>query len=285
MRKLIILLSFLAPVLVQAQNRLHLTVFGGFSNYQGDLQSKRLTLDQANAAFGLGLKYDITTHIAIRGGLSYGNLEASDARNKASLQARNLSFLSRLYEAHLLGEYTFADLDEKNISPYLFAGVAVYHFSPYTFDSLGRKFFLQPLSTEGQGLAQYPDRKPYKLNQFAIPFGGGIKYRLGNNVVLGFEIGIRKLFTDYLDDVSTTYVDPAALLAARGPKAVELSFRGGEKDGSATYPQVGSVRGSPKIKDWYYFSGLTLAIGINTERFGFGTRDGSGRGSTSCPKW
>jgi hypothetical protein len=285
MRKLIIWLSFLAPLFVHAQNRLHLTVFGGFSNYQGDLQSKRLTLDQANAAFGLGAKYDITGHWAIRGGLNYGNLEATDKKNKASLQARNLSFLSRLYEAHLLGEYTFSDMAEKNISPYLFAGVAVYHFSPYTFDSLGRKYFLQPLSTEGQGLAQYPDRKPYKLNQFAVPFGGGVKYRVANNVVLGFEIGIRKLFTDYLDDVSTTYVDPAALLAARGPKAVELSFRGGEKDGSLAYPQEGSVRGSAKVKDWYYFSGLTLAIGINTERFGFGTRGGSGRGSTSCPRW
>jgi hypothetical protein len=152
-------------------------------------------------------------------------IEAADGKNMASLQPRNLSFKSRLYEASLVGEYTFLDMDYKQFSPYVFAGFALFHFSPYAFDTLGHKVFLQPLSTEGQGLAQYPDRKVYQRTQISLPFGGGIKFRVQDNVMLGFEIGMRKLFTDYLDDVSTTYVDEATLLAAKGPKAVEMAYR------------------------------------------------------------
>jgi hypothetical protein len=104
------------------------------------------------------------------------------------------------------------------ITPYVFVGVAVYHFNPYAYDTTGKKVYLQPLSTEGEGLPQYPGRKEYALTQLAIPFGGGIKFRITDRVVLAYEIGMRKLFTDYLDDVSNTYVSETVLLAAKGPK-------------------------------------------------------------------
>ncbi len=49
----------------QSQN-LHLTVFGGISNYQGDLQAKRFTFQQANAAVGVGALYEITDKLYAR---------------------------------------------------------------------------------------------------------------------------------------------------------------------------------------------------------------------------
>jgi hypothetical protein len=83
-------------------------------------------------------------------------------------------------------------------------------------------------------------------------------------VVLAYELGFRKLFTDYLDDVSGRYIDPAILLADKGPLAVEMSYRGGQiKGGDPTYPVAGSLRGSAKYKDWYYFSGIKLSIALN----------------------
>src|SRR5688572_3120671 len=106
---------------------IHLTAFGGFSNYQGDLQGKPFTTDQANLAFGLGLKYDLNPKMAIRGTLTYGKLSADDKFNKPELQKRNLSFQSRLLEGALLFEYTFFDLEEKRISPYVFAGGGVFY--------------------------------------------------------------------------------------------------------------------------------------------------------------
>lgn len=290
MRKLLmgcLLMILLTPVSAFSQQRLHLTLFGGISNYQGDMQDKQFTLDNSRGAVGIGLKYDITPHLAVRTGLNYGTVEGSDKNSvDSALRARNLSFTTRILEGNLMLEYTFFDLERKKISPFVFAGIAIYHFNPFAFDSLGNKIYLKPLSTEGQGLAQYPGRKPYKLTQAAIPFGGGIKFRISPNTVLSYELGFRKLSTDYLDDLSTTYVDQFALAAARGNKAVEMAYRGGElKGGSTTYPADGTIRGGSKYKDWYYFTGFTLYIGINTRNtrnFNESSRKGGGR--LDCPK-
>ena len=258
----------------------HLTAWGGAAGYQGDLQSKRLTLDQSHFAFGLGLKYDLTSHWSLRTEVSHGSVEASDSRNEAKLRPRNLSFQSRILEGSLLAEYSLFDLSTRSITPYLFAGVAVYHFNPYAYDSSGNRQYLRPLSTEGQGLSQYPGVKPYKLTQLAIPFGGGIRIRMTDNISIGYELGMRKLFTDYLDDVSGRYVDQATLLQERGPKAVEMAFRGGElKNSTATYPAAGTLRGGSKFKDWYYFQGITLTIALPSSSGGE-----RGRGNVDCPR-
>src|SRR5215213_5441263 len=103
--KRILCLIVLIPVLASAQNRLNLTLAGGFANYYGDLQSKPLTASQAHGAFGVGLKYNLTDHFAIKGGLFYARLSADDKNNKPSLQPRNLNFHSRVYEANLMAEY------------------------------------------------------------------------------------------------------------------------------------------------------------------------------------
>lgn len=279
MRKYL-LLCLLVPVFTYAQDqKLHLTLFGGVANYQGDLQGRVFTFNQSHLGLGVGLKYDLTPHFGLRTNLNYGTIGAMDRENEPSLRARNLSFESRLFEANLLLEYTLFDLSEKRFSPYIFGGIGLFHFKPYAYDTLGNQIALKPLSTEGQGLAAYPDRKEYKLTQFTIPFGGGLKFRISDNVVLGYEIGLRKTFTDYLDDVSTTYVDPFALSQAKGNKAVEMAYRGGElKNGDPTYPADGAVRGGPKYKDWYYFQGITLTIGIGSGGFG-----GGHRGEIGCP--
>lgn len=278
-------LCLLFPVSLFSQQRLQLTIFGGLSNYQGDLQGREFTFDQSNPALGLGLKYDFTPHIAIRTSLNFAKVGGDDKRNASTLQFRNLSFESKITEGNLLLEYTLMNMEEKAFSPYVFAGIGLFHFNPYAFDTLGNKVNLKPLSTEGQGLAQYPDRKPYKLTQFNIPFGGGVKFRISSNTVLSYEIGFRKLFTDYLDDVSTSYVDQFILAQERGPKAVEMAYRAGElKSGDPNYPAAGTIRGGAKYKDWYYFQGITLYIGLGKN---YGATSGGGRrrgNQLDCPK-
>jgi hypothetical protein len=282
MRAFLLLVLFF-PLTGISQQRFHVTVFGGLSNYSGDLQGKEFTVEQSNFAFGLGVKYDLTAHWALRSSLTLASVEGDDKLNDPLLQFRNLSFRSKITEGNLLLEYTFMDLENKRLSPYLFAGVAVYHFNPYAFVTLGNKVFLKPLSTEGQGLGQYPDRQPYKLTQFAIPFGGGVKFRINYNTVLSYEIGLRKLYTDYLDDVSTTYVDQFVLAQERGLKAVEMAYRAGElKGGDPTYPVDGTIRGGSRYKDWYYMQGLTLTIGINGKG-GFGGGRRGGKYGLDCP--
>jgi opacity protein-like surface antigen len=241
----------------QAQN-FHLNLYTGFSNYQGDLQDKRFTLNQAHLAGGLGFSYDIATHFSIRTGLTFAKVSGDDkdGRNKT----RNLNFSSGITEANIgLEYYITAPIEKHSLTPYLFAGVALYHYNPYTYDTTGRKYYLQPLSTEGEGFVA--GRSNYKLTQFAIPFGAGVKLSLSDNVNVGLEFGYRKLFTDYLDDVSTTYVDEGLLLANRGAKAVELAYRGDElKNGNLNYPPAGEKRGQPGNTDAYYFTMLTLSF-------------------------
>jgi len=260
--KKLFLAALLLPLFSQAQWNVNL--FGGFSNYNGDLQSQVYTTQQAFLSFGAGIQYDLNPHFSLLSNLTYGKVGASDSyAHQADLRARNLSFQTAIGEWNVLVEYNLFDLRSHKITPYVFAGAAVYHFNPYAYDTTGKKVYLRPLSTEGEGLAQYPDRKEYALTQMAIPFGGGIKFRITDRVTLAYEIGVRKLFTDHLDDVSNSYISESALLAAKGPEAVEMAYRGNElKDGPA-YPAAGTPRGGPHHNDWYYMSGLRVTIALN----------------------
>lgn len=286
MRKFL-LLSILFPLVAVSQQRFHVTLFGGLSNYSGDLQDKQFTLQQSNFAVGAGIKYDFTPHLAARLAFKHGTIEADDKKSgDPLLRARNLSFASKINEGSLLLEYTLLNMEDRKVSPYVYSGVTVFHYNPYAYDTLGNKVYLKPLSTEGQGLEQYPDRKPYKLTQLAIPFGIGVKLRVTENTILAYEITVRKTFTDHLDDVSNSFVDQFALAQARGQKAVDMAFRADEVKGSgATYPDDGSVRGGPKYKDWYYFTGFTLYIGLGSGNRSGGPlgRSKGGRNRLGCP--
>ena len=242
--------------------QLQIGVFGGISNYQGDLVDK--AYKSSKAAFGFTAGYPVSGRVTLRAALTFAKVAGADSLNKQpDLKLRNLSFQSPITEFSARVEINTFDLDIKSWSPYVFAGLAVYHFNPYTFDQNGNKIFLQPLSTEGQGLAGY-GTKPYSLTQLAIPFGGGIKYNISDNIQLAFEIGLRKLFTDYLDDVSGNYADATDLFNAKGQQAVDLSYRGDEvPGGNPAYPAKGITRGSPKYNDNYYFTGLHLILQLS----------------------
>jgi hypothetical protein len=278
MKSLFLSLIFV-PGLLQAQ-RWHINVTGGLSNYSGDLQGKAYTFDQSFFAFGAGVQYDITRNFSAVSNISLMKVGAADEFNNPNLVFRNLSFQTNIIEWNLLGEYTFLDITKNQFSPFVFGGVAIFHFNPYAFDTTGQKVYLRPLSTEGEGLPQYPGQKPYGLYQFAIPFGGGFKFRVSENVVLAYEIGFRKTFTDYLDDVSTFYVDKTILQNAKGPLAVEMAYRANElKGGDPNYPPAGTTRGGPKYKDMYYYTGIRVSIALLSRRDGY-----YGRGRIDCPR-
>jgi opacity protein-like surface antigen len=265
----------LLTITSQAQSPVRIGLFAGVSQYQGDLQSSTFQGRFAHPAIGLTGSYDIAPRLALRAGLTFSALEADDAHNKKEdLLSRNLSFRTRLAEFSLVGQYSFFNIEDTRWTPYVFGGVAVFHFDPYAYDSSGQKVYLRPLGTEGQGLEQYPGRKMYKKTQFAIPFGAGVSYAINDRWQLGLELGVRKTFTDYIDDVSTTYADQADLLAGRGPKAVEMAYRTGEVDpANGAYPQKGTMRGNDKYKDLYYFTGLHLQFRLG----------GGGKGKYGCP--
>lgn len=283
MKQILLGLTALCYAQLSHSQYINIDLYGGAANYSGDLQAKRISFQNAGPHIGLGLSYNINSQLAVRGAASYMKVKGSDASSSSGkdLSTRNLSFKTSIWEAQLALEYTFLDLEERTISPYVFAGVAAFHFNPYAFDTAGNKVYLRTLTTEGQGLPEYPDRKLYKNNQLAIPFGGGFKFALGARTQLGIELGLRKLFTDYLDDVSGRYADSAILAAGRGPQAVAFAFRGREVNPTASYPAENAIRGNPKNKDWYYTTGIHLRYTLGGGNGGGG--GGRRKGGTGCP--
>ncbi len=255
MKNLFLIFSVL-PLFAAAQD-FHFSARLGMMGYNGDLKAHPVTLSQTKPMLSLGARYDLTEHITARSYFTYGALTASDKKGTASMKARNLDFSTKLLDFELGAQYSIFNLNEKWWTPYLFAGIGAYHYNPYTKDAAGAKTFLKPLSTEGQGfISGVPN---YSLTGFSIPLGFGLDYLLDEDHRIGLEFSYRVLNTDYLDDVSNRYVGEASLLTARGPKAVELAYRGDEVSGNK-YPVSGDIRGNPKNKDGYYYVALTYTF-------------------------
>ncbi len=230
-------------------------------NYQGDLQPNSFTFRHSNFSAGISIRKPLNRWFTFRGGINIGKIQAADRWNRDDLKSRNLSFTTSIKEAYLGLEVTVLDMSTSWFTPYLYGGIAAFHFNPWANDKNGAKTYLKPLSTEGQGLSQYPEQKPYNLTQLSLAFGGGAKFALSDGLSIGVEFSQRKSFTDYIDDVSTHFVDGAVLLQEKGSKAVELSYRADELPGGRPFfPAHGDQRGTPSEMDWYYFQGITMEM-------------------------
>ena len=252
----IILIVCCLPLTVAAQN-FHFAARAGVANYQGDLQAKKFTFKQSRFLASLGAQYDLTEHITARTYFTLTALRADDKKGTVGMQQRNLNFATKLFEWELGAQYNILNLNDNWCTPYVFAGIGLFHFKPYTHAEDGTKTYLQPLSTEGQGFTA--GVKDYKLTQFNIPLGIGALYVINEDIRVGLELGYRKTFTDYLDDVSHEYVDAAVLLTARNQTAVDLAYRGDEV-GAGPYPPAKTARGNSGDKDGYYYIAFTVTV-------------------------
>jgi len=175
---------------------------------------------------------------------------------------RNLSFRSNIIEVALVAElhpfFAFIDWEKKEFdpprfSPYVLAGVGFFNFNPQA--NLNNRWVdLRPLSTEGQGFPEYPGRKQYKRNAISFPIGAGINYDLTANFNLRAEFMYRPTNTDYLDDVSKTYIDEQAfynnLTGANLINALALHDR--QRGEYLPQSDPGNKRGNTKDKDQYF---------------------------------
>jgi len=270
------------PVVSQAQKHHEVGLTVGVANYYGDLQDKIFPSYGYQPMMGISYKYFMNPHVGVRFGASYSTLTAADSLSdiKAN-RLRNLNFTSRLVEAHAGIEINLWPVDRvrSRISPYLFAGIAVFYTNPYTTGLSGEKVYLKPLSTEGQGLPEYPDRKPYSNVNAAFPFGAGMKFLVNKTLVISGELGYRPTTTDYIDDVSKSYVDLDILTARKGAQAAQLSYRGNTAQGwDGNYVDYKYKRGDSRSNDWYWFGNITIAIYLKA--FG-NTKD---YWQTHCPR-
>ncbi len=213
--------------------------------------------------------------ILLRTELTWGIVKASDAVLKGVKESvggryeRNLSFRSAIFEVSLVSEIHpryFKNYSKSQklpkISPYLLGGIGYFSFNPQARLE-GKLTNLRPFSTEGQGFAEYPDRKFYKLKQINFPVGAGVKYKCNAFVNFSAECVYRILNTDYLDDVSTTYIDKNVFqkyfAGDQLNQALLLHFRQNEINPAVT-STAGDIRGNSKKNDAYFSVNFKVAL-------------------------
>jgi Domain of unknown function (DUF6089) len=264
LKRLLLSIVLLLPFCVQAQEHHEIGVTAGLSNYYGDLQPKFFASYGYHPMGGIVYKYFMGPRIGLRLGASYTSLSAADSlSNIPANQARNLSFATHLFEFHGALEINLIPIEilKHKASPFLFGGVSVFYFNPYAEDPSGNKQFLRPLSTEGEGLPMYPDRKQYSLVNMAFPFGGGMKFFIGQKLMVTGEIGFRYTNTDYLDDVSKSYVNLDTLQKYKGVLARTMSYRGNTLPSwDHSNPNYGFQRGDSKSNDWFWYANITCTV-------------------------
>ncbi len=263
---LIVLLgtALLAPQ-VSAQKKFEQSrefgIVAGTGYYIGDLNPYRHFGGDLSVGAGGMYRENISRRWSIKGQIFYGMIGASDADAPDEWrQIRNLSFRNEILEGSCTVELNYKDYQIGNpqlrFSPYLFMGLGIFSHRPQA-EFQGRWYELQPLGTEGQGTSE--GDAPYALNGLVAPFGVGLKMNLFSILALSVEWGMRKTWTDYLDDVSGVYANPAVLADEAGPLTVALADR------SLSLPEglenrAGLERGDSGRNDWYNFTTVTLSI-------------------------
>ncbi|HVU99362.1 MAG TPA: hypothetical protein VHE34_29275 [Puia sp.] len=258
---------------------------------------KDYNMNTTKLAFGAFYAAYPTQWLGFRLSATFGSIEGDDGNitpkggDEETRLARHLDFRSKIIEGTIMAEvYPTVFLEEEpddvtaRLRPYGVIGLGLFHFNPQGSyrNQYGDVTWvdLQPLHTEGQGFPEYPDRKPYKLTQMNIPIGVGIKYFLSENLNLSFEIVHRKTFTDYIDDVSTRYVDPALFAKYLSPSqaAIALAMSNKSAQGYNTPGYgVNAKRGDPTQNDAYFTAQFKLGIRIA------GRTETRWRNSTHCP--
>ncbi|PHR47087.1 MAG: hypothetical protein COA32_09195 [Fluviicola sp.] len=245
----------------QSENFRSRSSFGfmvGGSYYIGDL-NKYAHFRRTKLSGGVLYRYYVNSRIAIRGGVRYGKVEAYDSDASSSIQQqRNLSFQSEIWEVAGGLEFNYLNYklgnDKYFFSPYLYIDIGVFRMNPQTkFNN--ELVDLQPIGTEGQG-SSLSQKDPYSLTQLVVPFGVGFKLNLGEKAAVSFEYGLRKTFTDYLDDVGGKYVDAELLAQENGSIASRLS------DPSTSTLQMSGSRGNSATKDWYSMFGVMFTFSL-----------------------
>ncbi len=277
------------------RNQRFITAAFGASNFLGELGGanqigtffvKDLEISTTRPSAALGYRYKFNQRIALSGGLHYLAIKGNDnLTTEPFRQNRNLNFKTNIWELSIQGELYFTKEQQghlyriKNakgrksykIQVYAFGGVGVFYFNPKALYR-NKWVALQPLGTEGQGLEGGP--KKYTRFSICIPYGIGISEGIGKNWTVGVEFGIRKTFTDYIDDVSGEYFDNAAIAQENGATAAALAdpsinhypaSLGGDATG---YRQsaAGEQRGDPTHKDAYMFTNITVTYKLKAKR-------------------
>ncbi len=247
---------------IQAQHS-EIGLWVGSATYFGDLNPDYDFL-QTRPAIGALYRYTVSDYVVVKAGLAYGNIKYHDNLSNNPYQSlRNLSFKSSIWELSGQLDLHFKKYiignSKYSFTPYLTSGLAIFRFNPKT-KFQDEWYTLNEIGTEGQLNEDFTGNKKYPLIQMAIPLGLGVKYWMNNGWNFYVEAAYRKTFTDYIDDVSTVYMD--SYLLGDGSITSELYDRSDEIT-DVPIGIEGKQRGFSNTNDGY----MMLNVGITYTLF------------------
>ena len=277
--KNLILTLFILPSLflqVSAQDAYEqLGEFGltvGAAHYFGDLNT-RGKINRPKPTLGIFYKKQFNNYLGIRASAHYAQLGYSDIYSDADFQKRrNLSFNTDIFEFAVQGDFNFFKFmpgdPNYTFTPFVALGVGAFSFNPYSYLD-GKQVYLRPLGTEGQNIdytdpATGKNRSPYGSIAICFPIGAGIKYNISNNVNLSFQITHRLTLTDYLDDVSTTYVGIDKFPVLNGQTSLAGILQDRSYETGTPIGVEGRQRGLSKQNDQYITAEIGISFSIST---------------------
>ncbi|MBW8051981.1 MAG: outer membrane beta-barrel protein [Cytophagales bacterium] len=227
----------------------------GLSSYYGDL-CDNFECFRFRPQFSIGGYYRFNENFSFKAEFNYMRFFSTDKggtnkKRNLSFRSGNAGFMAGV--VYDLFKYERFYHKRKSFTPYIFAGAAALFFNPRAKASDGKWHSLQPLQTEG---------KKYSRFTFGIPFGGGIRLKQTPVLDMSFEVSYTKTFTDYIDDISTAFVDNTSF---EDPLAAELADRTNEggfpintNPNDPTHWEEDHKRGNPKRKDGYLIFGFKV---------------------------
>jgi hypothetical protein len=242
----------------------------GAAHYFGDLNPD-VHLNRPKIAAGIFFRKQYGNYVALRVSGNFAQLGYSDIYNKQNefMLRRNLSFNTNIYELAVQGDFNFFKYvpgsEYDRFTPYVTFGMGIFNYDPYAFYQ-GKKVYLRPLGTEGQGSALYPDRKAYGSMAVCFPLGVGVKYSLNARMNLGFEVVYRFTTTDYIDDVSTTYAPDAQphFLPGGAPTLWYALQDRSYETGASSLGIKGRQRGYSNQKDSYVLAQFMVTFNLTS---------------------
>ena len=263
MRNLFTLLLLFFTISTNAQHFEAGLSFGN-ANYLGDLVSTKnlAVLKQFNASTSIFARLN-HKRFGTQLSLMHTTLSADD--KNGLYPERGLHFKTPITELALTVDcgltYWQFNYGDSYIEPYATAGLALYHFNPKAQID-GEWTELQPLGTEGQGLANHAN--PYSRTQIALIMGGGMKFKINQKLAIRTEFGVRKLFTDYIDDVSANPVRYVQILMEKGEDIAALSVPSINQE-TTDFKIPTQTRGGAG-KDMYFVYQVSVAYTIGKDK-------------------
>jgi len=246
MKKRLLTLAFALFGAVSFSQTAEVGFFGGVSYYLGDI-NPGIHFLETKPAYGVIARVNIDSRWVVKATGFRGKIAGDDGLGKTNDQ-RGLAFESNITDISLTMEFNFFDYftgSRRNvISPYIFGGAGIVIFNPKA-----EGVELRGIGTEGQNVG-FDGRKQYSRVAFSIPFGIGFKFSVNKRLCFSGEWGLRKSYTDYLDDVSTTYYLDGSQIDPANQEEVLSDPTG--------LHQPYQWRGNPATDDWYCFTGISM---------------------------